>query len=115
MLGIAPARTAQAKSTGAGAWSRLASISPVNPASDSRVAGMMTRLWPSRSTIREICGASSAFDNAKQAATVPASQYCPLPCEIMVTMPSETIAIGIRAMKPAAEKPSAPGARKISR
>ena len=67
-----------------------------------------------RSTSREICGATMALVSAKVAETAPASQYSPCVCDSMATMPIGAMAIGSRATKPAAAKPLAPGALKIS-
>ena len=52
--------------------------------------------------------------SAKVAATAPASQYVPCVWDSMATMPMVAMAIGSRAMKPAAAKPLAPGGLKIS-
>lgn len=43
------------------------------------------------------------------------SPYCPVVCEIIVTMPIPSIDSGIRPTRPAAEKALVPGAAKIAR
>jgi len=60
-----------------------------------------------QSQISSVCGVTGA-------ATAPASQYSPRVCDSMATIPIGAMAIGRRARKPAAAKPLAPGARKIS-
>jgi hypothetical protein len=71
--------------------------------------------WPSRSVIREICGATTALVRVKVAATAPPSQYPPCVWEIIVTIPIGAMATGSRARNPAAAKPIVPGGRKIAR
>src|ERR1022692_2125982 len=85
-------------------------LSAKNPAS-----GLSTRCWPNRSASLAACGAPTASPIEPAAATVPARPYLPVIAAISSTVPSPNIAIGMRARSPAAEKPSAPGYRKISR
>nr|WP_236711626.1 hypothetical protein [Streptomyces azureus] len=51
----------------------------------------------------------------KVAETAPASPYSPRLWDSIVMIPMPVMEIGIRATKPAAEKATAPGARKSSR
>lgn len=77
MLGIAAARKAKTNSVHA-AQSRLAAmISARKAATETIVVGTTTAVWPTRSTRRDICGATSALVRAKVAETAPASQYSP--------------------------------------
>lgn len=114
MLGIAAASSANANSVQTGPPKCVATNRPMKPATESVVAGVRMRRWPSRSTRREICGATSALVSANVAATAPASPYAPCVWDSMATMPIVDMATGRRAMKPAAAKPLAPGGLKIS-
>ena len=109
------ASSAAANSVQTGQSSRVASISAIKARTETAAVGVSSRLWPKRSTRREICGAANALVRVKAAATAPASQYSPWAWDSMVTMPIGAIAIGRRATNPAAANPLVPGARKISR
>src|SRR4051794_21588385 len=105
MLGMAAARQESRNSVHAGQPWLAAPINARKATIETMVAGVTTTDWPWRSTSREICGETTAFERAKVADTVPASQYSPRVWDSIATMPIGAIAIGRRAKKPASEKP----------
>ncbi|RUY94237.1 hypothetical protein EN974_24255 [Mesorhizobium sp. M7A.F.Ca.CA.001.12.2.1] len=114
MLGMAAASRADTNSVHTGQSWLAAAIRTAKASTAMMVVGTTIRVWPRRSTSLDICGATKALARAYVAETAPASQYSPRVCDSIATMPMGAMAIGRRAMNPAAAKPLAPGARKIS-
>ena len=61
---MAAARKAEANSVQTGQFWLAAAISAMKATTDTTVVGTTTAVWPSRSTSREICGATSALVSA---------------------------------------------------
>jgi hypothetical protein len=115
MLGMQPATAAVTNRVQSGALNRAHSSRAPIAVTVTAVAGRRTSRWPYRSTSRKICGPRAAVAGARAAATAPAKPYYPRSWDTMVTMPIPVIDRGIRATKPAAEKPRLPGGAKIRR
>ncbi len=84
-------------------------MKPTMQTACSPTAGPSTARWPTRSMRRAISGADTALTNAKVAETAPATPYRPVLPATSRTIPSGTIAIGIRATNAATENRSPPG------
>jgi len=91
-----------------------AAIKTAKASTEMMVVGTTIRVWPRRSTSRDICGATKALASAYVAETARPASIPPRVCESMATMPIGAMAIGRRAMKPAAAKPWRRWREKIS-
>ncbi|CAM5237297.1 hypothetical protein SSPIM334S_00001 [Streptomyces spiroverticillatus] len=109
----APAANTNSVQSGAPCWAQTSR--PATATAATSVAGRSTRLWPCRSTSREICGPKTAADIARVAERAPARPYRPVSWEIIVTMPMPIMDSGIRPSSPATEKLLVPGAANMAR
>jgi hypothetical protein len=105
---VAPASRLETTTTASGARTSASTISAAVAAANTITCGRSTRRCPWN------CGAPAAYPTDPAAATTPASPYRPVSAAISSTVPRPNIDIGIRATKPALEKPSAPGRRSTS-
>src|SRR4051794_39407777 len=86
-LGVAPMPTAHTKYNQCGAPPLTAASRVATESTVTAAVGRSTRDWPYLSTSLETCGPTAAPDSATVADSAPASPYCPVTCETIVTMP----------------------------
>ena len=106
---VAPTSRPEAYRVHCGRPRRALSMSATSATALSAAKGMITRLWPNRSTRRPDRGAATAKEMLEAAATAPAIAYDPVSPWTSSTIPMPSMDIGIRPMNPASTKPLTPG------